>query len=545
MPLIKVKNMPERIQKNAAFQNGMCLTGTQTRVRDVAPVSGLCALCIRECPFLCEVSLSSFRGREVLYPVTDYFGRSTAASLKDYRLDWSDFNIMAGLLGAKGIEADPDIALFENVDISTEVGGVPLKIPIISGAFGSTMVGKVNWDGLAVGCALSGASIVIGENVCGMDSTSQFTQGKVTHSEDMEHRVKKFREFWDGEHGEVVVQTNVEDARLGVDEYVISKLDVNVIERKWGQGAKAIGGEVRLRTLERAKVLKSRGYVVIPDPDDPNIEEAFRMGVFDTFERHSRVGMPDIRAFVEDVEWLRERDVKVVTIKTGAYRPSAVAWTMKVASEAKVDYITFDGAGGGTGMSPVPMMNEMSTPTVYLEAQVLKCAQILSKKGKHVPDICMAGGFMNETQIYKSIAMSNFGEAPFIKGIVMARAPLTSVMKCSYFEELGKVGKLPKTFIAKYGSSPEQYFLTTPELEAQYGKETVKSMPLPGVGLYTYLTDRIGVGLKQLMAGSRKFKLDLIDRTDLAALSERANKVTGIPLLEDLDKEQMELILDY
>mgnify|MGYP001410877362 CR=1 FL=1 len=28
--------------------------------------------------------------------------------------------------------------------------------------------------------------------------------------------------------------------------------------------------------------------------------------------------------------------------------------------------------GDGTGMSPVPMMNEMSMPTVYLEAQILK-----------------------------------------------------------------------------------------------------------------------------------------------------------------------------
>lgn len=521
----------------------MCLTGTQTRVRDVAPISGMCALCIRECPFLCEVGLSSFRGREVLYPVTDYFGRSTAASLKDYRLDWSDFNIMAGLQGAKGIAADPDIALFENADITTNVGGVPLKVPVIAGAFGSTMVGKVNWDGLAVGCALAGASIVIGENVCGMDPPSKFTKGKVTHSEDMEHRVNKYREFWDGKHGEVVVQTNVEDTRLGVDEYVMSKLEVNVVERKWGQGAKAIGGEVRLRTLERAKLLKERGYIVIPDPEDPNIQEAFKAGVFNTFERHSRVGMPKIRDFIEDIAWLRERGAKIVTIKTGAYRPSAVAWTMKVASESGVDYVTFDGAGGGTGMSPVPMMNEMSTPTVYLEAQVLKCSKILKKKGRHVPDICIAGGFMNETQIYKSIALSNFGDGPFVKGIVMARAPLTSVMKGSYFEELGKDGKLPKAFVDKYGASPEQYYFAIPELEAEYGADAVKKMGWPGIGLYTYLHDRIGVGLQQLLAGSRKFKLDLIDRTDLAALSERASKVTGIPMLEDLDSEQMELIL--
>ena len=86
---------------------------------------------------------------------------------------------------------------------------------------------------------------------------------------------------------------------------------------------------------------------------------------------------------------------------------------------------TFDGAGGGTGMSPVPMMDEMSTPTVYLEAQVLKCAEILRRKGRHVPDIVMAGGFIEETQMFKAIAMSNFGYGPYVKAILMARAPLT------------------------------------------------------------------------------------------------------------------------
>jgi hypothetical protein len=503
----------------------------------------MCALCIRECPFLCEISLSSFRGREVLYPVNDYFGSSTAASVKDTRLDWSDFNIMAELRGAKGIEADSDIALFEKADVTTSLGGIPLKIPIIAGAFGSTAVAKINWDGLAVGSALAGSSIVIGENVCAMDPAVKITNGKVTDSEDMAYRVNKFREFWDEKNGDVVVQTNVEDQRLGVDDYVLSKLEVNTIERKWGQGAKAIGGEVRLTSIERAKQLKSRGYIVVPDPDDSAVQEAFKAGTFKTFERHSRVGMPQYEPFIEDVENLREKGAKFVTIKTGAYRPSDVAWTMKAASEAEVNYVTFDGAGGGTGMSPVPMMNEMSTPTIYLEAQVLKCCQILKRKGKHVPDIAMAGGFMNETQIYKTIALSNFGDTPYVKGVVMARSPLTSVMKCSYFEELGKSGKLPKTFTDKYGSQPEQYYNAFTELRTSYGEE-VKKMPLPAIGLYTYLQDRIAVGLKQLLAGSRRFKLSLIDRTCIASLTERAHKVTGIPLLEDLDAKEMESILD-
>ena len=205
----------------------------------------------------------------------------------------------------------------------------------------------------------------------------------------MERRVKVFREFWDGKYGDITVQTNVEDQRMGVDIYAISKLEVNVIERKWGQGAKAIGGEVRIRDLKKALMLKRRGYIVIPDPEDKSVQEAFKEGIFKSFERDSRVAIPTERSLIEDAEWLREQGAKKIFLKTGAYRPSAVAFTMKVASETKIDHITFDGAGGGTGMSPVPMMDEMSIPTVYLEAWVLKCAQILKKKGKHVPDLSL------------------------------------------------------------------------------------------------------------------------------------------------------------
>lgn len=534
--------MTERPMKNSANLNASSTTGTRTRVRDVNPQSGMCPICIKECPVLCEISLSAFRGREVLYPMPAYFGRSTASSNKDYHLDWSHFNILSSLREAGGISPDPDQALFPNVNIESKMGGIPLRLPLANGAFGSTDVAKRNWDGLAVGAALAGIILIIGENVCGMDPETRLTGDKVTHSPDMEYRVKKFREFWDGKYGDVSVQTNVEDQRLGVDVYVISKLEVNIIERKWGQGAKAIGGEVRLTSLDRALSLKKRGYLVVPDPEDKAVQEAFRAGLFKSFERHSRVGMLSEKDFVEDVEWLRQQGARKVSIKTGAYRPADVAWTMKVASEAKVDYVTFDGAGGGTGMSPVPMMNEMSTPTVYLEAQVLRATQLLRKRGRWVPDISMAGGFINETQVFKAIAMSNFGEGPFVKAITMARSPLTAVMKSQYFLELAKEGKLPKEFSDQFGPDPEKFFVSIPELKEKYG-ERFKSIPLPAVGLYTYLKDRIGVGLQQLMAGARKWKLDLIGRDDLASLSKLAAEVTGIPLISDVESELFETIL--
>jgi len=107
---------------------------------------------------------------------------------------------------------------------------------------------------------------------------------------------------------------------------------------------------------------------VIPDPEDPAVQKAFKEKLFDSFERHSRVRVIDGNRVAEDVEWLRSSGAKRVGLKTGAHRPAAVAYTLKVASQARFDYVTFDGAGEGTGMSPVSTMDEMGIPTVYLEA---------------------------------------------------------------------------------------------------------------------------------------------------------------------------------
>jgi hypothetical protein len=521
--------------------NARSTDGTTLRVRDPNPVSGMCGICIRDCKNLCMISKSAFRGHEVLYPTVEWFGQSTASSNKDFGLDWSHFQLLAALEGAEGIEANSDIAIFPKADASTVAGGVPLKVPMIIAGLGSTAVAKNHWEGISMGAAMAGTIQTVGENVCGMDNDSKMTNGQVTHSSDLQFRIDSYRKFWDGKHGDIVVQTNVEDQRLGVDSYAISKLEVNIIERKWGQGAKSIGGEVRLKTLERAKLLKSRGYIVLPDPEDPAVAEAFKNGVFKTFERHSRVGMPDMSC-VEDMEHLREQGAKRVFLKTGAYRPSATAFALKVASEAKVDLLTVDGAGGGTGMSPMAHMNELSTPTVYLAAQVLKGAQILKKKGKHVPDIAIAGGFIHEAQVVKAIAMSNFGDGPIFKTVAVARSPLTAAMKSDYFVQLAKEGKLPRGFVEDYTNDPEKFFIASADLKQEYGNR-YKEIPKPAIGVYTYFYDRIRVGIMQLIAGMRKFRLDLLDRNDLMALTPLAAEVTGIRMPHQVESDIFDQLL--
>lgn len=531
--------MVHAVQRNSSYLNAMSTTGTRARVEDKSPSSGLCPLCITECMVLCNVSLSAFRGREALYPDPREFGKSTASSLKDYGLDWSHFNIKARLRSPVSKNSEWDA--FENVDVSTTTAGIPLKIPVLIGAYGSTEVARVNWESLAIGSAISGIAIGIGENVCGMDPEAKFTNNLVSESPELKRRVEAFRRFWDGKHGDVIVQTNVEDRKMGVDIYALSKLEVNIIERKWGQGAKAIGGEIRTSNLERAIMLKRRGYIVIPDPESRIVQEAYRSGVIRSFERHSRIEIPEEKNFIEDIENLREHGAKKIGLKTGAYCAEDVAFTMKVASEAKVDYLVFDGAGGGTGMSPVPMMNEQGTPTVYLEAQVIKCAEILKKKGRHIPDIIMAGGFIDETQMFKAIALSNFGDGPYVKAILMGRAPLTATMKSRFFAELAQKGQLPKSFADSFGDSPAKFFITAPQLKEKYG-EKFREIPWGAVGLYTYL-ERIKVGLQQIITGVRKIHLSQINRDDLISLTERAYRATGIPLPEE-ECDIMEKLLD-
>ncbi|HHY46865.1 MAG TPA: FMN-binding glutamate synthase family protein [Firmicutes bacterium] len=525
--------------------NASAATLTKNRTPGSAcPTTGLCATCVDGCTGLCEVGRSAIRGREVIYPRP--FGTMTTGSEKDYPVDFSHFNIMGTAAGAWGIEADSDKAIFPAVDVGTEIGGygrpgtgtepIKLRIPFFIAALGSTRVARDNWDGLAIGAAISGTILTIGENVAAMDPDAEIRNGRVVNAPDLARRVKLFRDWQDG-YGTIVVQANVEDTRLGVQEYAIEKLGVEAVEIKWGQGAKDIGGEVKLPSIERARQLKSRGYIVLPDPEDQNVQEAFRRRAFKEFERHSRIGMVDRESFLNRVEELRRAGAKYVFLKTGAYRPADLARALAFASEAQIDLVTVDGAGGGTGMSPWRMMNEWGIPTVYLEALVYQYLSYLESRGAFIPDVAIAGGFVLEDQVFKGLALA----APYIKAVAMARAPLTAVMVGKTIGGLAAGGKLPSD-LKDYGETVEEVFVNAFELKKKYGKDFAR-IPEAAVGLYSYF-DRVAYGLKQFMCGARKFAVKYISRDDIAALTEEAAALTGIPYVTELDRENAYAILD-
>ncbi|MBO8179050.1 MAG: FMN-binding glutamate synthase family protein [Archaeoglobus sp.] len=515
-------------------------TGTFNRSRSVVPFSGLCSRCIDGCRGGCEAWLASFRGREVLYPQD--FGYVTAGADKEYPVDYSHLNIQGYARGAKGLEGDigPDEAIFTNVDTTTEYGWdkkVKMRLPIFTGALGSTDIARRNWEHFAVGAAISGITIVCGENVCGVDPELELdSEGKVKRSPEMDRRVEIYRKFYEG-YGELIVQANVEDTRLGVPEYLASKHELETIELKWGQGAKSIGGEIKVKSLERALELKRRGYIVLPDPEDPAVQRAFKEGEIKEFERHSRLGFVSRESFLEEVDRLRSIGFKRITLKTGAYSAVDLALALRLGSEAKLDLVTIDGAGGGTGMSPWPMMNEWGIPTFYLESLTYQFCRKLDKRGFRVPDIAIAGGFSTEDGIFKAIAMG----APYVKAVCMGRALMIPGMVGKNIEKWLKEGNLPKN-VAKYGNSLEEIFVTYEELKEKYGSR-IKEIPAGAIAMYTF-SQKIKVGLQQLMAGSRNFKLSTISRNDLIALTEEAAKVSGIPYVMDAYREEAERILE-
>lgn len=180
-------------------------------------------------------------------------------------------------------------------------GGLRFKYLWLIPGIGSTDVAKNNWEGLAIGSALAGTALTIGENVAGMDPEAVFKGDRVVDTVDLKRRVKLYQNAQRDGYGAIVVQANVEDTRLHVQEYAIEKLGVECVELKWGQGAKDIGGEVKIKNLKKAQLLRERGYIVLPDPLDPAIVKAFEAGAFTEFERHSRVGMVTEESFAARV----------------------------------------------------------------------------------------------------------------------------------------------------------------------------------------------------------------------------------------------------
>ncbi len=524
--------------------------------------SSLCTLCRADCEGKCETWYASMVGRKLLYPRD--FGLVTAGANNTTHVgvSYNSLRIQGYAYGAHGVKnglsRDPDDCIFPNVDLTAEFGTeikTKARIPLMTGALGSTFIAAKYWDSFAVGGALVGMPIVIGENVVGVDRKSEIKNGKITVSPELDRRINTYLRYFDG-YGAVFVQMNVEDTRNGVAEYVAKKYgDKCIIELKWGQGAKDIGGEIQVTSLDYALFLKKRGYVVDPNPELPEVQEAFERKAIKSFARHSRLGGTNLNRvdqvredFMKSVEYLRSLGFKRISLKTGSYGMEELAMAIKFATDAKMDLLTIDGSGGGTGMSPWNMMQSWGVPSILLHSKAYEYASILAAKGQRPVDLSFAGGFALEDSIFKALALG----APYTKMVCMGRAVMipgylgANIEGALHPERREKIcgnwDKLPKT-VTEVGSIPEEIFASYFDIQKKIGKDEMKKIPYGAMALWT-LADKLACGLQQLMAGARKFSLNQISRNDLFAANRETAQETGIDHCSDVNDEQAKKILN-
>ena len=529
--------------------------------RGDAAESGLCTLCRADCKGKCETWLASMVGRKLLYPRD--FGSTTSGSANTTHVgaNYNSLRIQGYNYGSqglpKGLSTNADDCIFPNVSIDGEFGNdikTKFKLPIMTGALGSTFIAAKYWDSFAIGAALAGYPIVVGENVVGVDKEAVLENGKIVKAPELERRIETYLRYYNG-YGAIIVQLNVEDTRNGVAEYVIEKYGNDVvIELKWGQGAKDIGGEIQVTSIEYAQFLKNRGYVVDPNPYSEEVKKAFENGSIESFARHSRLGYTDLqseeevhKSFMESVAYLRKLGYKRISLKTGSYGNEALAMAIKYATEAKLDLLTIDGSGGGTGMSPWNMMESWGIPSLHLHSQAYKYAKILADQGEKVVDMAFAGGLAKEDQIFKALSLG--GE--FTKLVCMGRALMIPAYLGANIEGVlhperrekisGHWEKLPATVNA-YGKKAEEIFAGYFDVQKLVGNDEIHNIPYGAIAAFT-AADKLAAGLQQFLAGVRKFNINDLGRTDIFSANPETADVTGIPLMTDVDDDKAISIL--
>jgi glutamate synthase domain-containing protein 2 len=252
--------------------------------------------------------------------------------------------------------------------------------------------------------------------------------------------------------------------------------------------------------------------------------------------------------FMKSVDYLRSIGFKRITLKTGSYGMEELAMAIKFATDAKLDLLTIDGSGGGTGMSPWNMMQSWGVPSINLHSKSHEYASILAAKGERVVDMSFAGGFALEDSIFKALALG----APYTKLVCMGRAimipgfvgaNIEGALNPDKREKLnGNWDKLPKT-VSGIGTSAEEIFASYFDVQKKVGKKEMKNIPFGAIAFLT-LADKLSCGLQQLMAGARKFSVDQITRGDIFSANRETAFETGIPHVSDVNDESAKKILN-
>ena len=398
---------------------------------------------------------------------------------------------------------------------------------------------RSDWQDLVIGAAISGISIVCGENVCGIDREFELDiRGEQRTAPNMARCIEEYRRFHKG-CGEMIVQMNVENARLGGAEYVVGQLGVECVELNWGRGVGLGGGDIRVDSIGHALEFQRRGYLVTPDPSNSANRAAFEDGVLEYFERRSRVGFVDREGFLKEVERVRRLGARRVFLRTGVDSKRELALAIEWASDAELDLLTIEGTPHASGLSGWRRTEQGGVPTFYVQSMAHDLCRDLAARGRFVPDIAVADRFSTAGHLFKVLALG----APFTKAVYMdwdlTNPPEVGGNIGAWLKDGAKV--LSET-ASPFGASVEEIFGCYEGLVAEYGKAAAERLPLIAFALHAY-GERLKVGLERLMAAGGHCRVSSIRRDDLMARTPEAARVSGIPYAAGASNSEVEGVI--
>jgi hypothetical protein len=288
------------------------------------------------------------------------------------------------------------------------------------------------------------------------------------------------------------MQSNVDDMLIGVPEYALDYCGATAIEIKFGQSAKGIQHMEFIYSLDVALSCKQRGFLIFPDPEDEQVQAEFRRDNGLYFTLFGRLPMWDEETLAQRIKTYREHGARHIAFKMAGYDECDLRRVLTIASANRIDMVTVDGAGGGTGHSPCKMMNEWCQPTLPLLAQLTKILRAMRDRGETLPPVAITGGIASEDQIFKALA---FGE-DLVDYVAIGRAAMAAAMTAKNIGTQVKDGNTPPAYL-NYGSDIAHVFRDAKRLAALYGVKP-DALPPGAIGVYSYLS-RLQTGLQQLI----------------------------------------------
>ncbi|MEM4222246.1 MAG: glutamate synthase-related protein [archaeon] len=382
-------------------------------------ISGICTPCII-CG-ACEIGYKAKTGRTI-FP--EPFGTAQFAAEKKLTC-FDDIQILPELFGE---EVFP-----HEVETKVKIGEIECEIPLVIAGMGSTKVASSLNDKLNIQSAKAGLIRVIGENIL-----ATFGEQFVKES------IKQYKDNYVGAGG-IIFQGNPIDIKLGLFEKAVS-YGADGIEIKLGQGAKqGLGGEIKFE--ENPEKYEKLGYKVIKNPDG-------------TYQRHTPPGsLENLEETLENVKgfgvpvWIK------IGFGNGIFKFMDYLDDLKNKGY-RIDCLTIDGFGGGTGMSPWIIMNEMN----------ISSGAALSKIKERKYSLILAGGYSDGADVCKAMMLGADGVAMGRPFLIAAKVGDINKFKEALKEEIQMIcATLRVKNVSKIKGKRENLFALSEEAKQLFG----------------------------------------------------------------------------